>query len=234
MLSSSSDRKYRPFIFAHLLHMHSGKTVILFSFIIAQFMMGANSRIHFGFKSYSFVCTLHHLIIIIVETYLKTLNLKNVRHILSVFFQLTIIQFIWLCVFRLPISLVMIERIYILSYYHHQIGSMNYHPLFRFRSWNNDMRCMSRYIRLHGIIAHDVKSLSWAKIWELYNRIVTSFTEPDYLTSRETDCFMSAACYGLFYLAPLHPEPEWYFRVWCLMGKDAPWSGPSCNYVDVT
>ena len=24
-----------------------------------------------------------------------------------------------------------------LSYYHHQIGSMNYHPLFRARSWNN-------------------------------------------------------------------------------------------------
>ena len=33
-----------------------------------------------------------------------------------------------------------------LSYYHHQIGSMNYHPLFRVRSWNNGMRCMSLYI----------------------------------------------------------------------------------------
>ena len=31
-------------------------------------------------------------------------------------------------VFRLPISLVMIERIYTLSYYHHQFGSMNYYP----------------------------------------------------------------------------------------------------------
>ena len=36
------------------------------------------------------------------------------------------------------------ENIYILSYYHHQIGSMNYDPLFRVRSWNNGMRCMSR------------------------------------------------------------------------------------------
>ena len=34
-----------------------------------------------------------------------------------------------LCVFSLPISLVMIERIYTLSYYHHQIGSTNYYPL---------------------------------------------------------------------------------------------------------
>ena len=36
--------------------------------------------------------------------------------------------------------------IYTLSYYHHQIGSMNYYPLFRVRSWNNGMRCMSFYI----------------------------------------------------------------------------------------
>ena len=30
-----------------------------------------------------------------------------------------------------------------LSYYHHQIGNMNYYPLFRVRSCNNGMRCMS-------------------------------------------------------------------------------------------
>ena len=33
-----------------------------------------------------------------------------------------------------------------LSYYHHQIGSMNYYPLFKVRSWNNGMRRMSLYI----------------------------------------------------------------------------------------
>ena len=65
---------------------------------------------------------------------------------LSIFSQLSIIQYMGLCVFGLPISLVMIERIYTLSYYHHQIGSMNYYPLFRVRSWNNGMRCMSLYI----------------------------------------------------------------------------------------
>ena len=65
---------------------------------------------------------------------------------LSIFSQLSIIQYMGLCVFSLPISLVMIERIYTLSYYHHQIGSMNYYPLFRVRSWNNGMCCMSLYI----------------------------------------------------------------------------------------
>ena len=34
-------------------------------------------------------------------------------------------------------------------YYHHQIGSMNYYPLFRVRSWNNGVRCMSFYILSH-------------------------------------------------------------------------------------
>ena len=47
---------------------HYGKTGnLIFCIIIVQFIMSANSRIRFG-------CTLHHLIIIIVETCLKTLN----------------------------------------------------------------------------------------------------------------------------------------------------------------
>ena len=45
---------------------------------------------------------------------------------LSIFSQLSIIQYMGLCVFSLPISPVMIEMIYTLSYYLHQIGSMNY------------------------------------------------------------------------------------------------------------
>ena len=65
---------------------------------------------------------------------------------LSIFSQLSIIQYMRLCVFILPITLVMFERICTLSYYHHQIGSMNYYPFFRVRSWNNCMRCMSIYI----------------------------------------------------------------------------------------
>ena len=47
----------------------------------------------------------------------------------------------------------MIENIHTLSYYHHQIGSMNYYLLFRVRSWNNGMRFISFYIliRYHGV-----------------------------------------------------------------------------------
>ena len=89
---------------------------------------------------------------VIAQTYLETLNLykmpdsyilSSVWVRLSIFSQLSIMG---LSVFSLPISLVMIERIYTLSYYHHQIGSMNYYPLFRVRSWNSGIRCMSLYI----------------------------------------------------------------------------------------
>ena len=73
--------------------------------------------------------------------------LSSVRVRLSIFTPLSIIQYMALYVFSLSISVVMIGIIYIyiysLSYYHHQIGSMNYYTLFRVRSWNNDVRCMS-------------------------------------------------------------------------------------------
>ena len=39
-------------------------------------------------------------------------------------------------------------RIYILSYYHHQIGSTSYYPLFRVRSWSNGIHCMSFYVHI--------------------------------------------------------------------------------------
>ena len=41
-----------------------------------------------------------------------------------------------------------------LVYYHHQIASMNYSPLFRVRSWNNGMRCMSIYILMVCTCGH--------------------------------------------------------------------------------
>ena len=64
---------------------------------------------------------------------------------LSMFSQLSIMQYMGLCISVYP-SFMMMERIYALSYYHHQIGRMNYYPLFRVRSWNNGMRSMSLYI----------------------------------------------------------------------------------------
>ena len=49
------------------------------------------------------------------------------------------------------------ENTYTLSYYYHQIGSMNYYPLFRVRSWNNGMRCMSFYILMVELKSVHVK-----------------------------------------------------------------------------
>ena len=54
----------------------------------------------------------------------------------------------WGCMFSVyPFLLWWLRKyIYTLSYYHHQIGSMNYYPLSRVRSWNNGVCCMSFYI----------------------------------------------------------------------------------------
>ena len=71
-------------IFCHVLHIRSGKTGNSFSLLLCSLWWGQI----FGYvsvcKSYSFICTVHHLIIIIVQTYLETLNLCNmpVRYIL--------------------------------------------------------------------------------------------------------------------------------------------------------
>ena len=47
------------------------------------------------------------------------------------------------------------QNIYTLFYYHCQIGSMNYYPLFRIRSWNNGVRWMSFYILMTQSRKHD-------------------------------------------------------------------------------
>ena len=67
---------------------------------------------------------------------------------LSIFSRLSIIQsiiqYVGLCFSVYPLPLWWLtEYIYTLFYYHHQIGSMNYYPLFRVRSWNNGVRCMT-------------------------------------------------------------------------------------------
>ena len=64
-------------IYCHLLHIHSGKTGILFSLLLCSLWWVQIVRYVLACRSCSFVCTLHHLIIIIVQTYLKTLNLLN-------------------------------------------------------------------------------------------------------------------------------------------------------------
>ena len=114
-------------IFCQLLHIHCGKTGILFSLLLCRLWWVQIS-------GYVLACRL-----------------------------LSIIQYMGLCVFSLPIPLVMIERIYTLSYYH-QIGSMNYYPLFRVRSWNNGMRCMTLSILIgpdNGWAPNGQKAIIW-------------------------------------------------------------------------
>ena len=111
-------------------------------------------------KFYSFVCTVHHLIIIIMQTYLKALNFKvPVRYVecvskLSIFSPLSIIQYVGLYVFSLHISVVIIENMYIYVYILclfiivKSVWSMKYYPLFRVRSWNNGIIavCLSIFL----------------------------------------------------------------------------------------
>ena len=150
MLLSSSNRKYQPYPLSFLsvvvclrCLLHHILSLIAYSFrenrdfvfiIIVQFMMSANSRIRFGLRIV-FVC-----LYITPSHYHNCANIWRhwtykmpVRYILSnvwvrvsIFFQLSIVHYMGLCIFSLPISLVMTERIFTLSYYHHQIRSMNY------------------------------------------------------------------------------------------------------------
>ena len=62
-------------IFCHLLHIPSGKTGNLFSLLFCSFWWVQIVGYVLACRSYSFVCTVHHLIIIIEQTYLMTLNL---------------------------------------------------------------------------------------------------------------------------------------------------------------
>ena len=90
---------------------------------IVQFMMSANSRIHFGLQIV-FVCLYitpshyHHCANFIWRHWTYKMfvryNLSSVWVRLSIFSQLSTIQYLGLCVFSVPISFVMIEIIYIL------------------------------------------------------------------------------------------------------------------------
>ena len=71
------------------------------------------------------------------------------------FSQLSFMQYMGLCVSSLSTSLMVIVRMYTLSYYHHQIRSMTDLPLFRLTSWNNGICSMFFYILiLIGSVKH--------------------------------------------------------------------------------
>ena len=140
MLLSSSNCKYPPFplfsyfsvvvclrcLLRHILSLivYTFRENREFIFInIVQFMMSANSQLHFGLQIV-FVCLYitpshyHHCANFIWRHWTYKMhvryNLSSVWVRLSIFSQLSIIQYVGLCVFGLPISFVIIERIYIL------------------------------------------------------------------------------------------------------------------------
>ena len=133
--------------------------------IIVQFMMSSNSRMRFGLQIV-FVClyiassNYHHCTNLFEDIELIKMPVRYILSSmwvrLSIFSQLSIIQYMGLYGFSWPISLVMIERIYTLSYHHHQIANVNYYPLFRVRSWNNGVHCKSLYILMavDGLATH--------------------------------------------------------------------------------
>ena len=124
-----------------------------FVFLITeQFMMSANNRIRFVLKivfvsSYITPSHYHHC-----ANLSEGIGLKNVwrvyfvacvskiRYILSVI-HYTIRVAVCFQFTHFPCD--DWENKYTLSYHYHQIGSMNYYPLYRVRSWNNGVRCMS-------------------------------------------------------------------------------------------
>ena len=90
---------------------------------IVRFMMSANSRIRVGLQIVSVYLYItqshyHHCGNFIWRHWTYKMpfryNLSSVWVRLSIFSQLSIIRYVGLCVFSLPISFVMIERIYIL------------------------------------------------------------------------------------------------------------------------
>ena len=159
------DRLYSKYcdctIFCHLLYIRSGKTGNSFSLLVCSLWwlqifgyiwLAGRTRLFVQYTiSLSSLCQLiwRHWTYKMPVRYI----LSGVWVRLSIFSPLSIIQYLGLCAFSLPIPLVMIERIYILwlIYYHHQIGSMNFYPLFRVKSWNNGVRCMFFYIFMNNV-----------------------------------------------------------------------------------
>ena len=93
-------------IFYHLLYIHSGKNGNSFSLVLCSLWWVQIVGYVLACRSYSFVCTLHHLIIIIVQTLSEDIelikmsvwyNLSSAWVRLCIFSQLSIIQYVGLC-----------------------------------------------------------------------------------------------------------------------------------------
>ena len=159
MLLSSSNRKYPPFPLLSYFSvvvclrclLHHILSLIAYTFrenwefvfiIIVQFMMSANIQIRFDLQIvlvclYSTPSHYHHCADLSegIEC-IKCLSdifcrVCKIKHILSVI-NYTIYGAVCSQFTHFPCDDG--ENIYTLSYYHHQIGSVNYYPLFRVRS----------------------------------------------------------------------------------------------------
>ena len=129
----------------------------IFFIIIVRFMMRENIRIRFGLQFvlvclYSTPSHYHHcanlsegieLMKCLSDIFCRVCKIK---HILSVI-HYTICGAVCFQLTHFPCD--DWDNIYTLSCYHHQLGSMNYYPLFRVRSWNNGVRCTSFYILMN-------------------------------------------------------------------------------------
>ena len=147
-------------IFCYLLHYTFRENRECVFIIIVQFMMTASSRKRFGLKivfvySYITACHYHHCANLSKDI---ELIMSKIRHILSVI-HYTICGAVCFQFNHFPFD--DWENIYTLSYYHHQIGSMNYYPLYRVRPWNNDVRCMSLSILMYIQSGYRVHFTVW-------------------------------------------------------------------------
>ena len=169
MLLSSSNQKYPPFpLLSHFsvvvclrCLLHHNLSLIAYTFwenrefvfiIIGQFMMSAIFGYVLACRSYSFVCTVHH--------YHHCANLSEGIELKKNSLRYPLYNMWAVCFKFTHFSCDDWENIYTFSYYHHQIESMNYYPLFRIRSWNNGVRCMSFFILSYGTLYVPKPSLS--------------------------------------------------------------------------
>ena len=127
-----------------IIALHSGK--ICFHYYCAVYDE-CNNRIRFVLKVV-FVCLYitpshYHHCANLSEDIELIKCLSDIFCPVCIFSQLSIIQYVGLCFQFTHFPCDVRENIFTLFCYHHQNGSMNYYPLFRVRSWNNGVSCMS-------------------------------------------------------------------------------------------
>ena len=147
---------------------------------IVQFMMSANSRIRFGLQIlFVFV---HYTISLSSSNFIwrhrtyempVRYNLSSAWVRLSIFSQLSIIKYVGLYVFSLPISLVMIEKIYI---YFVLLSSSNrkYELLpivYLYSYWWRATNIMDYMYKISGKYFPGVSKEWWISMWSSYDAL---------------------------------------------------------------